>query len=266
MPPTEDAIPLGSHTIPWPPESPRYAITVHFSRLEGRAVAVGIEIRTYRRGRDPKDLHTLPVFEDVSDTITAAGIRAIPIGQVIQEAASAKAGSLRERARKSRKAMEAMHRERQEVLETLKNQGPLSTAAIAKELGIGLQGAQSRLVDLRNKGLVSQTTISDGGSDDGLWRFAQDQDPLPPRQRPVARGGLPRVERRGRKPTTDTEKHAELEAVADVYRRAFAAGRHDPTRAVADELQMARSTAGKKVARARREGLLPPTEPRRPKA
>jgi hypothetical protein len=55
-------------------------------------------------------------------------------------------------------------------------------------------------------------------------------------------------------------------AVADVYRTAAAQGRHDPSRAVAEEFRVNRGTARKWVARARELGLLPPTSPRRARA
>lgn len=51
---------------------------------------------------------------------------------------------------------------------------------------------------------------------------------------------------------------ADLDEVAAIYRAAWARG-DPPTKAVADELHVARSTANKRVARARALGKLPPT-------
>lgn len=54
----------------------------------------------------------------------------------------------------------------------------------------------------------------------------------------------------------------DLERVATIYREAFRVGDH-PTRAVADALHIARSTAAKKVQAARAAGHLGPTAKRR---
>jgi len=51
------------------------------------------------------------------------------------------------------------------------------------------------------------------------------------------------------------------EEVAAVYRAAFAAGKH-PTKAVADHFGVSKSTAAKKVSRARELGLLAPARQR----
>jgi hypothetical protein len=57
-----------------------------------------------------------------------------------------------------------------------------------------------------------------------------------------------------------------LEEVATTYRRALEEKERDPVNWVAKEVHTSRSNAGKLVARARKRGLLAPTEPRRAKA
>jgi hypothetical protein len=71
----------------------------------------------------------------------------------------------------------------------------------------------------------------------------------------------PRKGRGGRKPLPLED----LRAVADVYVRARRdEGRSDPVNAVAEELMLSKSTASKRVQRARQVGLIPPGEERRP--
>ena len=65
-------------------------------------------------------------------------------------------------------------------------------------------------------------------------------------------------QRKGRPPLYGPEH---FERVAAVYQQAFRQG-PPPTRAVAEEFQVQRSTAGKWVARARKAGLLGPTTKR----
>ena len=62
---------------------------------------------------------------------------------------------------------------------------------------------------------------------------------------------------RDRGPVTDEL----LQRVAETYRAALAGGA--PTRAVAEQLNYSRASAGRLVMEARRRGFLPPTEPRK---
>jgi hypothetical protein len=75
---------------------------------------------------------------------------------------------------------------------------------------------------------------------------------------PVARADLAAAKRSPGRPQTPL---AELERAAAIYAEAFAAGL-PPTKTVAEQLNLSRSAAAKRVARAREHGLLAKTTPR----